>query len=84
MGIQDAFCPRCGKLSDGVCEACRGEEVPWVRIDPRVTCTFCPTCGALKEPGVWVPYRGEREDLIDRLVRSALHFAPSVKDTAFN
>lgn len=84
MGIQDAFCPRCGKISDGICEVCRGQDIPWVRIDPRISCTYCPTCGSLKEPGTWVQYRGERQDLIDRLVHSALHFAPSVKDAAFS
>jgi nonsense-mediated mRNA decay protein 3 len=78
MGIRDTFCPRCGRPSEGVCETCAGNMEPWVRIEPRLTVAYCPTCGATREQGCWMIVPGDRQDLVDRLIGSAVTYHAEV------
>ncbi len=80
MGIKDSFCPRCGRPSDGICEFCRMEGTPWATIEPRISCTYCPTCGAIREKSTWVQTGLERSALIESLVAAALRVQSSVRD----
>ncbi len=83
MSIRDSFCPRCGRPSEGICEACTGIEIPWVRIDPMVRVTTCPVCGAIQERGGWVLRSGEKPELVEQAIRSAVHFRPEVREARY-
>jgi nonsense-mediated mRNA decay protein 3 len=79
MSIRDTFCPRCGRPSEGVCETCAGLVQPWVQIEPRIIIAHCPVCGATREQGGWMILPGERQDLVDRAIRSAVIYRPEVQ-----
>jgi nonsense-mediated mRNA decay protein 3 len=66
----------------GICEICRGEAVPWVTIEPRITVAFCPSCGALREKGGWVNLPVDRKEQLDRLIASAISFHPEAQGTS--
>jgi nonsense-mediated mRNA decay protein 3 len=83
MSIRDTFCPRCGRPSEGICEICAGIESPWVRIEPLITVTSCPVCGATHEQGSWMLLPGERQELVDRAIRSAITFHPAVQGARY-
>ncbi|MDD1655670.1 MAG: 60S ribosomal export protein NMD3, partial [Methanomicrobiales archaeon] len=81
MSIQESFCPRCGApAADGICDRCRAGGTKWLSLDPRVTCIHCPTCGSLRHGSIWTDMPCSREELADRLVRSALHLHPDLTD----
>lgn len=82
MRIQESFCPRCGRPSEGICAQCAsGIEVP-IAIAPRVECIRCPVCGMIREHGGWRAAEA-REELAERLAVGAIHFAANVKERAF-
>jgi len=80
MAIQEMFCPRCGKPSDGLCAACRIEMTSWATIEPRIVYTSCPSCHFVKERGSWVAFDGNRKTLIDSIVQSALRISPEIQN----
>lgn len=80
MKIQEMFCPRCGRPSDGLCAACRLEAMPWATIEPRIVLTYCPSCRYVKEKGSWIASSSNRNDLIETIVHSALRVEPEVRD----
>jgi nonsense-mediated mRNA decay protein 3 len=79
MGIRDTFCPRCGRPAEGLCEICAGTAIPWVCIEPRLTIAYCPPCGATLERGCWMILPGDRQDLVHRMMGSAITFHPEVQ-----
>jgi nonsense-mediated mRNA decay protein 3 len=81
MGIQDRFCPKCGRPTkeDGVCVHCRLAGTPWFSCEPRVRCIHCPSCGALKQVNTWTDTDRERSSHAQDLARSAVHFHPDLK-----
>jgi nonsense-mediated mRNA decay protein 3 len=79
MGIRDTFCPRCGRPSDGICEHCAGTTIPWVHIEPRITIACCPLCDATLEQGCWMILPGNREDLVNQMIGSAITYHPEVQ-----
>lgn len=74
MGIQEAFCPKCGGPTEGgLCNRCRAEAVSWFICEPRVTCVHCPTCGSIKHGNVWSDSPLERDAIASECALSAAH-----------
>ncbi|MDR3102633.1 MAG: 60S ribosomal export protein NMD3 [Methanocalculaceae archaeon] len=74
MSLTSGFCSKCGSPSENgkLCGNCRAKDIVWIRIEPRVQCTFCPTCGSTKAAGIWTDCPVERQELACNLVNSAI------------
>jgi nonsense-mediated mRNA decay protein 3 len=81
MSIQDRFCPRCGRPTEneGLCTSCLVQNTTWFTCDSRVTSTWCPSCGAIKQVNTWTDTNQDRSVLAPELACSAVHFHPDVK-----
>ena len=86
MGIQDRFCPKCGKTTenDGLCNDCMVDNTKWFSCDQRALSTHCPSCGAIKVGNTWTDSTLERDDLGPDLARSAVHLHPDVKKSSID
>jgi len=82
MGIQDRFCPKCGKITEneGLCGECQVLSTKWFTCDKRAMSTHCPSCGAIKVANTWSDSTKERADLAPDLAKSAVHLHPDVKN----
>ena len=82
MTLTSGFCPKCGAPSDNgeLCGNCRVKDTVWITIQPRVQCTFCPTCGSTKTAGIWSDCPIVREELAENLVNTAISIHKDVRD----
>lgn len=81
MDIKQNICPKCGRpTEEGLCGRCRVDETEWMICEPRVYCTYCPTCESLKTGGVWIDTNLKREDLIEELALSGIKLHEDVED----
>ncbi len=76
------MCPLCGKPSyrGEVCDSCRVAGTPWLECPYRIHITFCPTCGARREAGVWSDTTPAGGDTIAETARRGLVFHPELRD----
>ncbi|MBT8507390.1 NMD protein affecting ribosome stability and mRNA decay [Methanomicrobiaceae archaeon CYW5] len=85
MNIQENFCPKCGgpTTNEGICDKCLAESIDWIVAEQRVVCTFCPTCGSMKQGNTWSDATPNRELLAEELALGALKVHPDVENLHF-
>ncbi|MDV0443626.1 60S ribosomal export protein NMD3 [Methanorbis rubei] len=82
MTLTSGFCPKCGAPSENgeLCGKCRVKDTVWVTMEPRVICTYCPTCGSTKTAGLWTDCPVDREELAYNLVSGAISLHKDLRD----
>ncbi len=82
MTLTSGFCPKCGAPSENgdLCGKCRVKDTIWATIEPRVICTYCPTCGSTKTAGIWTDCPVDREELAYSLVNAAISLHKDLRD----
>lgn len=82
MNLTSGFCPKCGTSTENgdLCGKCRVKDTIWITIEPRVMCTYCPTCNSTKTAGIWSDCPIDREDLAQTLVNAGISLHKDVTD----